>query len=546
VRRRLAFICVLLLFSSASAFAQNVNDIINTIRGLAQRGLAQQGMIQSAQLEWSMLSPTESACIDRALGQQGKSIVDLINHGLLPTDPGLSQLRSNCSVQVGQQSVPAPISSSTPTFDCAKAKTPVEKILCIGGDGARADWTLNASEWAYSASLDGDARKVFSKSEDDWLESLNATCNLTFELSQTQRLCVIDAYQRQSKLLQSKISPDALAEAALSPEQRAAIQGQLISLGFLNDQADAQFGPKTREAIKTFQGSNGHVAANYLTGMERQMLLSRPTQIGTNVTSPTITPLSDDRAKIIADLTTTNEELKRDVEAARRATDDSSQRAAAAEAAKLVAEEQVKRLAAEMAATKLAANQAEAAKRVADDEVKHLTADVAAAKLAADQVHQKLTTLILISSIGFVLLVALVTVTIVRVRNRKPAVNPVVADSLTKESGERRHGLDPTVQNVGGRDGISAKIEETKGRDAAPQSSPPKAMADKVTGRAPVDMALAERATVDEGSPAETIDAIDQLAKFAELHANGTLTNEEFSKLKNNLIGLHPVPQTPS
>jgi hypothetical protein len=55
------------------------------------------------------------------------------------------------------------------------------------------------------------------------------------------------------------------------------------------------------------------------------------------------------------------------------------------------------------------------------------------------------------------------------------------------------------------------------------------------------------------GSPKETLSGdeplhktssiVDQLARFAELRANGTLTEEEFNELKANLIG--PLPKKP-
>jgi uncharacterized protein len=277
--RRFAFLCVLLLISSTSAFAQNVNDFLNMFRGLVQ-----QSMIQTAQLEWSKLPPNEIACIDQTLRQQGASIVALVNRGVLPTDPGLSQLRSNCRVQVGQQSIPPPISASRPTFDCAAARTPVAQILCSSVDGALADWNLNASAWAYAASLGDDRRKTFWNEQDEWFRSLDKSCELTFEPSQTRRQCVIDAYQHRAKSMQSKMSPDALAEVKLLPEERAAIQVQLRSLGYLADQADAQFGPNTRKAIKNFQQANGYAASVYLAQDERRMLLSPSSQTATTAT----------------------------------------------------------------------------------------------------------------------------------------------------------------------------------------------------------------------------------------------------------------------
>ena len=302
--RRLAFLCILLLFSSTSAFAQNFNDLFNRFGGFRFGGFLQRGMVQAA-----------------------------------------------------PQSIPPPISSSRPTFDCAKARTPVAQILCSSGDGALADWDLNASAWAYTASLDDEARKAFGNEQDEWLGSLNTSCKLTLALSPTQSHCVVDAYERRAKSLQSKMSLDAQAEVTLTPEQRSVIQGQLVLLGFLNGEADGEFGPSTREAIKKFQQSNRHAAANYLTEEERRTLLSQSSQIPTNgpQRSPTIAPSLPSPA------------------------DNSAKKIAEAEAAKRAAEEDPQRKTAE----------AEAAKRAADEAVTRRTAEAGAAKRAAEEVQRR-------------------------------------------------------------------------------------------------------------------------------------------------------------
>ena len=100
VQTWLAFLCVLQLVLSTSAFAQNVNTFINIFQGVIQRAV-----IHEAQFQWKKLPPNEIACIDQALHLEGATLNDLINRGVMPSDPRLSQLRSNCHVQVGQQSV---------------------------------------------------------------------------------------------------------------------------------------------------------------------------------------------------------------------------------------------------------------------------------------------------------------------------------------------------------------------------------------------------------------------------------------------------------
>ena len=95
--RRLALLCVPLLVWSTSAFATNINDFVNMLRGAAQGAI-----IHQAQVEWRNLQSNEIDCVNQALRQQGVNLDALINHGLLPSDPRLSQLRSNCRGQTAQ------------------------------------------------------------------------------------------------------------------------------------------------------------------------------------------------------------------------------------------------------------------------------------------------------------------------------------------------------------------------------------------------------------------------------------------------------------
>lgn len=95
--KRLAFLYVLALFSSTSALAQNVNDLLNLFRGAVQ-----QSMVQAAQSEWRRLPPAELSCLDQALRQQGASVDALANRGVMPTEPALAQLRSDCRGQIAQ------------------------------------------------------------------------------------------------------------------------------------------------------------------------------------------------------------------------------------------------------------------------------------------------------------------------------------------------------------------------------------------------------------------------------------------------------------
>lgn len=167
----------------------------------------------------------------------------------------------------------ANISSTKPTIDCSQTQSTLAIILCSDENAARADWDVNASAWAYAAGLEEVARKAFWQSHDEWVQSLSRQCQLTAQLSRSQRDCVISTYRVRANALRSKLTGDALAEAKLSPEQRADIQARLASMGFLADEPDGEFGPNTRAAIRKFQQVNGFEEGAFLTAQQREILL---------------------------------------------------------------------------------------------------------------------------------------------------------------------------------------------------------------------------------------------------------------------------------
>ena len=85
-----------------------------------------------------------------------------------------------------------------------------------------------------------------------------------------------------NSIVSLKLTGYPLAEANLSPDERANLQQALASKGFLAlDQAgpgthDGEFGPITRKAIKAFQSSLGGSQTGFLTVEQRTVLLDTP------------------------------------------------------------------------------------------------------------------------------------------------------------------------------------------------------------------------------------------------------------------------------
>jgi uncharacterized protein len=267
MRQWLAILCVLPLLLSESALAQNVNDFLTMFGGVVQ-----QAMRQAAQAEWQRVPPSETTCIDAALQQQGSSVGVLIQNGIVPNDPRVSSFRAGCRTVTGPLTSPPPDIqnlSSTPTFDCARARSLTARVVCLDQAGAAADWDLSSAYWARYFSIPESDRQVFDQAPQAWLDSLNQKC----PTAQNQQQCVLLGYHKRAASYRSQLQGDALAESHLSPEQHAQIQQGLIALGVLNDTSDGEFGSKTRAAIKRFKMQSGAPESEFLTAEQRQQLL---------------------------------------------------------------------------------------------------------------------------------------------------------------------------------------------------------------------------------------------------------------------------------
>jgi hypothetical protein len=87
------------------------------------------GVGQPTQAEWRRLPQPEISCLNGTLRQQGGSVDDLINRGVMPSDPRLSQLRSNCRRQIAQRPKPA----QPPRIITAQLPRFIAEGLAIGG-----------------------------------------------------------------------------------------------------------------------------------------------------------------------------------------------------------------------------------------------------------------------------------------------------------------------------------------------------------------------------------------------------------------------------
>src|SRR5262245_51118095 len=193
-----------------------------------------------------------------------------------------------------------------PSFDCSQGvNSALAIILCRVPEAAQADWALVSAYWAFSS--DDRDQKAFS-------QSMNQRCVLPRQetaeesvgrafaqgwgrtvwgqplpipgpqlITQNHVRCVITTFHNRAATLRSKLTGDALVESKLSPEEHIEIQSALIQKGFLRNRfrdyaanADGQFGPNTRSAIKDFQRSIGGRETGFLSDKQRIALLESP------------------------------------------------------------------------------------------------------------------------------------------------------------------------------------------------------------------------------------------------------------------------------
>jgi hypothetical protein len=193
-----------------------------------------------------------------------------------------------------------------PSFDCTHGvNSALATILCSAPEAAQADWDLASAYWAFST--DDRDQTAFG-------QSMNQRCALPRQETAEERVgrafaqdvgrriwsytppvpgpqpitqnhvrCVIAAFRNRAAMLRSKLKGDALAESNLSPEEHKEIQVALIEKGFLRNRfrdyganADGQFGPNTRAAIKDFQRSIGAREIGFLSYDQRMALTESP------------------------------------------------------------------------------------------------------------------------------------------------------------------------------------------------------------------------------------------------------------------------------
>jgi peptidoglycan hydrolase-like protein with peptidoglycan-binding domain len=192
-----------------------------------------------------------------------------------------------------------------PSFDCSQGvRQTLAVILCVDPEAAQADWDVSRAYWAlYTTDREETTfnQMVIQRCALPRLETAQERAGRIFvqqlgrrmgpglaiptpqPVTQQHARCVISEFHNRAAALRSRLTGDALAEANLSPDEHVDIQVALARKGFMLNRirdyganADGQFGPNTRSAIKDFQRSTGAQATGFLSSDQRLALVESP------------------------------------------------------------------------------------------------------------------------------------------------------------------------------------------------------------------------------------------------------------------------------
>lgn len=530
----------------------------------------QSAVTAANQVQWNKIGQAELVCIDQNLKQQGTTLQSVVQQGIAPSDPRMTNVRSLCRNQAVVQST-----LINPTIGQAGAY--VVDGLTLGGQ-------VKFDSDAYRSYNCGPSEQFAGftwcqKKTEEHVKRGQFTSSYSILHSQAGAALYINRYLEPAWFSGNEANDDINGRSKKygtpsriipMPQQSSVPNGMIVTWGNvvlvpldMDNLKQLAAGHDVRagfmiDHIGNFQRSAKQGLPIYrLTGGAGYVWVASWDQNGIG----TLRFLTVDASAINSQLSAATSNLA-DTPRVQAADPDSEE---AAEP-KTTEKDVVNRRSEELARQQIAA--ADTARRTADEAVKRSTAEAEAAKHSADEAFAKMAfykkqiedqrvrqDLILVS-IAAILLISSAAGFLLFFRKRKyeNAIGVTARERFTSpsfDSGSAEGNVAPEVP----RDlsSIVAAVEKEILTDGAVgyvrEYNPSDGRLDldvKAQNRSklaePLDIAEANRSGVPQGRPAKpepvgTNDLVDQLVKFAELRANGTLTEQEFQELKSNIIG---------
>jgi clan AA aspartic protease (TIGR02281 family) len=173
---------------------------------------------------------------------------------------------------------PTPTNRVGPSFDCAKAATPLTLLICSDAELSRADLAFNQAYWALYQQLGPGGQAQLKESDIAFIDQVQAQCGLPTSGPLTpddgqSRNCVENAYQKMRAMWLSQLTGPAREEADRVPEEHLKLQQDLQQLGLLPaGPADGIYAQETRSAILAWQNSRGRPVTGFLSNADASTL----------------------------------------------------------------------------------------------------------------------------------------------------------------------------------------------------------------------------------------------------------------------------------
>jgi hypothetical protein len=203
---------------------------------------------------------------------------------------------------------PPPQSLTTgPSFPCPAPRDPLAQLICDTPALSRLDLVFVQTYQALrQQAAEPAAQQVLRQEAVDLGLTVRSSCGIALAQSANSKAppppqaplgaggCVLQAYEKQRAVWQSRLSGAGAEEAARPIDQQIRLQSALQQLGFLSpaDSMDGVFGTATRVAITAWQTSAGRPATGLLGNSDALALLQpvSDTATSTNDQPPPVPP----------------------------------------------------------------------------------------------------------------------------------------------------------------------------------------------------------------------------------------------------------------
>lgn len=174
-----------------------------------------------------------------------------------------------------------PPTSIGPSYDCTKAQTPLQNLICSDADLSRTDLELVQPYYVLRQLVGKDGWKDLLYEAIDFQNQTAYDCKiddagvLPQDLA-TLKACLISAYKNQRQIWWQKLQGAGREEASRPIDQHIALQAKLHALGYLPATAriDGVYGTATRDAIVAWQTAS-QLPASGLLGASDAIALSQ-------------------------------------------------------------------------------------------------------------------------------------------------------------------------------------------------------------------------------------------------------------------------------